>query len=200
MKNTIRFQFSLSQILLLAFVFQSICCVVAFSGEISDKTPQSDWPQWRGQHRDGISPEKSILNSWPDSGPEKIWKIEIGEGFSGISLVNNALFTMWDEDESQLLVRLDAETGEEQWRFRISDNFQNQYGNGPRSTPIVNEGMLYAISADGHLAAVESTSGELRWGHDLATAFGSQIPFPRKMGNYHGDIPGQHAAPQPASR
>lgn len=170
------FCFSLRYVLFIGIVFQSICSVAVFSGEIAEKIPQSDWPQWRGQNRDGISSEKAILTNWPDTGPEKIWRIEIGEGFSGISAANGALFTMWDEGEGQFLVRLDAGTGKEQWRFRISEQFQNQYGNGPRSTPLVNEGIVYAISADGHLAAVESENGELQWGYDLAKSFGSQIP------------------------
>lgn len=38
-------------------------------------SPEPDWPQWRGPRRDGISDEKGLLSSWPDGGPELLWKI-----------------------------------------------------------------------------------------------------------------------------
>src|SRR4051812_39007829 len=33
----------------------------------------ADWPQWRGPHRDGISPDHSLLQAWPAKGPELVW-------------------------------------------------------------------------------------------------------------------------------
>src|SRR4030042_4107064 len=39
-------------------------------------SPEPDWPQWRGPHRDGISDEKGLLSSWPQSGAKLLWKID----------------------------------------------------------------------------------------------------------------------------
>ena len=41
----------------------------------------SDWPQWRGPNRDGISRETGLLKEWPDGGPQVLWRVPLGEGF-----------------------------------------------------------------------------------------------------------------------
>ena len=33
----------------------------------------TDWPQWRGPNRDGISEESGLLSQWPESGPARLW-------------------------------------------------------------------------------------------------------------------------------
>src|SRR5258708_27857174 len=38
------------------------------------------WPQWRGQHRDGVAYGKNLHLDWPQDGPKELWKIKGGEG------------------------------------------------------------------------------------------------------------------------
>lgn len=46
-----------------------------------------DWPQWRGQKRDGHSNEKSLLKEWPKDGPKLVWQAkDIGGGYSTPSI------------------------------------------------------------------------------------------------------------------
>ena len=116
-----------------------------------------------------VSEETNILRKWPASGPRIMWRIPIGEGYSGISVSGNAAYTMWDEESAQLLLRLDVLTGKEIWRQEIGQNFDSSWGNGPRSSPTVNDGIVYAISTDGNIVALSVQSGELRWKHNLTT-------------------------------
>lgn len=37
-----------------------------------------DWPQFLGPERNGISPQKGILRSWPEGGPEVLWTVNLG--------------------------------------------------------------------------------------------------------------------------
>ena len=47
----------------------------------------TDWPQWRGVERNGISPETGLLKSWPAGGPPLVWKATgLGEGYSDVSV------------------------------------------------------------------------------------------------------------------
>src|SRR5262245_59413808 len=41
-------------------------------------TSAADWPQWRGPNRDGISPEKGLLKTWPKDGPNLAWQANLG--------------------------------------------------------------------------------------------------------------------------
>jgi outer membrane protein assembly factor BamB len=78
-----------------------------------------DWHQWRGPNRDGISFEKNIVKHWSKNGSEILWRISAGNGFSGISVYNDRLLTMWDDGDSQFLFCLDAHSGKELWRYRV---------------------------------------------------------------------------------
>jgi len=39
-----------------------------------------DWPQYLGPHRNSTSDEKGILRSWPETGPEVLWSVNVGIG------------------------------------------------------------------------------------------------------------------------
>ena len=135
-----------------------------------------DWFQWRGPNRDGISYEKGILTRWPEKGPDILWRINIGGGFSGVTVADGKLFSMWQEENSQFLVCLNAQTGKEFWRQKVGVKFQSGWGNGPRSTPLVDNNTVYAISAEGLLFAANISDGKIRWTHNLEKEYGSQIP------------------------
>jgi len=41
----------------------------------------NDWPQWRGPNRDGVSVETGLVRGWPESGPNVLWRADVGTGF-----------------------------------------------------------------------------------------------------------------------
>lgn len=135
-----------------------------------------DWPQWRGPNRDGISTETGILRNWPESGPSLLWRAGAGEGYSGISIANGRLYTMYGKARDELMVCLDAATGKETWRVKIDAKYANQFGNGPRGTPTVDGQVVYGISAKGKLYALNASNGKVVWKHDLNAEYGGQIP------------------------
>src|SRR5438105_2598900 len=47
----------------------------------------SDWPQWRGPNRNGISAETTWTYRWPATGPRKAWSVQVGEGWSSVAVV-----------------------------------------------------------------------------------------------------------------
>lgn len=138
--------------------------------------PTADWPQWRGPNRDAVSTEKGLLNEWPEGGPEVLWRIPVGAGYSGVSVSEGKLYTLWDGKEKQYLFGLDAATGKELWRRDLGSNFTNHYGNGPRSTPIVDDGVVFAIGTDGLLLAANKKTGETLWQHDLVKDYAADLP------------------------
>ncbi len=136
----------------------------------------AEWPQWRGPNRDAVSAQAGLLKEWPRAGPKVLWRIAAGEGFSSIAVSEGRLHTLWDEGNDQLLVGLDAVTGSELWRRRADARFESSWGNGPRSTPAVAGGIVFAASARGHLHAVGAREGRPIWSHDLAAEYGARIP------------------------
>jgi outer membrane protein assembly factor BamB len=135
-----------------------------------------DWPQWRGVNRDGLSAETGLVREFPEGGPEVLWRIKAGDGYSSVSVVDDKLYTMWDEQGKQFLFCLDALTGKELWRHELGAAFTNHYGNGPRSTPLVDGGVVYAVGTNGLLLAANRKTGRTLWQHDLAGEYRSKLP------------------------
>ncbi|MDE0299761.1 MAG: PQQ-like beta-propeller repeat protein [Candidatus Poribacteria bacterium] len=137
----------------------------------------TDWPQWRGPDKDGISRETGLLKEWPDGGPQVIWRVPLGEGFSGMSVVGGRVYTMFSEGDDEFVVCLDASNGEEIWRFRSDSNYQESMGgNGPRATPTIDGELLFTVTAQGKLYALNTANGAKVWSHDLQAEFGSKMP------------------------
>jgi outer membrane protein assembly factor BamB len=135
-----------------------------------------DWPQWRGPDRNDRSNETGLLQAWPDRGPELLWRNDnCGLGYSGFSVVGDRLFTMGQENQSQFVVCLNVGDGKELWRTPIGGSFGNNWGDGPRSTPTVDQGQVFALSADGTLAALSAENGTEQWSIQL-TDFGGNVP------------------------
>ena len=53
----------------------------------------ADWPQFRGIHRDGISPETGLLKQWPQGGPKQVWMADgLGAGWSSAAIANGLVY------------------------------------------------------------------------------------------------------------
>jgi outer membrane protein assembly factor BamB len=128
-------------------------------------TAQSlDWPQWRGPTRSDVSAETGLLKSWPPEGPRRLWVFENGgNAYSGPSIVAGKLFTMGTRDGQEILLCLDAAKGTELWNAPLGKILDNNWGGGPRSTPSVDGGFVYAMSGPGTLACMQVADGKVVW-------------------------------------
>lgn len=136
----------------------------------------ADWPQWRGIHRDGTSAEHGLVEHWPDAGPRIEWRTTVGAGYSGVAVSDGRLYTLGDLDGVQYLFCLDALTGKESWRHELGPPFRHPYGDGPRSTPLVDGDVVFAVGTQGTLLAANRATGETVWRHDLVRAFDARLP------------------------
>lgn len=136
----------------------------------------TDWPQWRGPHRDGISQEKGLLKEWPKDGPKLVWQVkDIGSGFSTPAIVGDRIYVLANEGLiNELVEALSATDGKKIWSTTIGKvGNPDQQPNYPaaRSTPTVDGDTIYALGSDGDMVALD-TAGKLRWKKNLRTDFG----------------------------
>lgn len=136
----------------------------------------ADWPAFRGPDNDGKSPEQGLLTAWPDSGPEQLWQIALGGGFSGITASSGRLFTLYSHGGRELAASFDAATGEKLWTVDLDQERKDRFGDGPRSTPLLDGGLLYAVSAQGQMRAIDAATGKSVWARDLRKEFGARVP------------------------
>ena len=53
----------------------------------------SDWPQFRGPERNGISKESGLLHKWPAAGPRLLWSVPVAEGYAGAAIEGGSIIT-----------------------------------------------------------------------------------------------------------
>ena len=133
-----------------------------------------DWPQWRGPNRDGVNPEKNLLDEWPAAGPKLLWRSEgLGAGFSSVSTSKGRLFTMGDGKESSHVYCLSVKDGSKIWTSRAIGKTGGNY-KGTRSTPTVVGDLLYALGQFGDLVCLETATGAEVWRTSLKTNYGGR--------------------------
>jgi outer membrane protein assembly factor BamB len=137
----------------------------------------TDWPQWRGPNRDGISQEKGLLKEWPKEGPKLIWQVkDIGAGFSTPAIVGDRIYVLTNEGlNNEQVEALSVSDGKKIWFTTIGKvGNPDQQPNYPaaRSTPTVDGDSIYVLGSDGDIASVETAGGKLRWKKNLRTDFG----------------------------
>lgn len=136
----------------------------------------ADWTQWRGPGRDNHSPDKSIVASFPEGGPKKLWMFEnAGKGYSSFSLAGDRLFTMGSRDDIEHVICLDRKSGKELWAAPLGPVYTNRWGDGPRSTPTVDGDSVYALTGRGVLGCVSAADGKVRWKVDLVKDHGGEL-------------------------
>jgi outer membrane protein assembly factor BamB len=130
-------------------------------------TRAEDWPQFLGKSRNGVSGEKSLVDSFPAAGPKIRWKVPGGVGMSAVVVQGDRAVTSWNSDGKQWLVALDAATGKLVWKAEMGPAYKNPMGDGPRATPTIDQQSVYAYSGEGILLAVDLSSGQTRWRKDV---------------------------------
>ena len=136
----------------------------------------ADWPQWRGPKRDAKSTETGLLKSWPEDGPPLAWKVDhVGGGFSSVSIADGKIFTLGDLDEKNYIMALNEKDGELLWKTEIGAAGGHKGYPGPRSTPTVDGGQVFAINQHGDIVCVSADTGELQWSQNLSNDFGGKM-------------------------
>ncbi len=132
----------------------------------------SDWPQWRGPLRNGqAGPDVLAIPSLPrDLHPE--WRLPIGGGFSS-PIVSGGKLVFLDEREGQEWAHLiDASVGKEIWKVAYAPVFQDEWGAGPRSTPIIDGDRLYVQACNGEFRCLQLADGKTIWKTSFEGDFG----------------------------
>jgi len=136
----------------------------------------SDWPQWRGTDGEGIATDKTWSPEAVSSG-KVLWKKNIGEGYSTVSVVKEHVFTLGNTAGSDQVLCLNAADGSQVWKYSYACESAKNYP-GPRSTPAVDVtgGSVYVLSREGEVHCIDAATGKGKWKKDLNEEFGAKAP------------------------
>jgi outer membrane protein assembly factor BamB len=135
----------------------------------------TDWPQWRGPERTGISHETGLLKQWPTSGPAALWSgAGLGAGYGSIAVKGNQLFVQGLKGRDSVVTSLGRADGKVLWTRVIGPGQDNDRGPGPRSTPTVDGDRVFVLTESGDLAALRAQDGGVLWQRNILRDFSGQ--------------------------
>jgi outer membrane protein assembly factor BamB len=139
-------------------------------------TLNSDWLLWGGKNRDFISSATGLADSWPASGPKKLWSRTLGDGYSAIAEETGTLYTAFRRDSKDVVTALRADNGKTIWEYAYENPFKNSYsegvGPGPYAMPQVVGSRVISASGTGKIHSFDKKTGKVMWSHDLYSEFG----------------------------
>jgi outer membrane protein assembly factor BamB len=138
-----------------------------------------DWPGFRGPDRDGVVRGVAALGEWSEERPPRLlWKRRVGPAWSSIAVVGERIFTQEQRGEDELVSCYSLGDGSELWTHAEADRFQEPAaGTGPRATPTIAAGRVFALTARGVLLCLRAHDGSLAWKRDLRTETGASVPI-----------------------
>jgi outer membrane protein assembly factor BamB len=136
----------------------------------------ADWLEYRGPTQNGIAAEK--LTGTLPAAPKVLWKTRVGLGTAAVTVNGDRAFTMGNTDQkNDTVVCLDVRTGKVAWKheFPLAPD-PNMFEGGPRSTPTIDGNVVYTLSHQGDLWALNAGTGKPIWYKHLQKDFGGRRP------------------------
>ena len=153
-----------------------------------------DWPQWLGPNRDSVWRETGIVEKFPDEGPPVRWRATIGAGYSGPTVARGHVY-LTDRRLAQdaknpgdpfqrssiggfeEVLCFDEPTGKLLWKHEYDCPYSVSYPAGPRVAPLVHEGKVYTLGAEGNLLCLDAVEGKTIWSRELKRDFNIKTPM-----------------------
>ena len=146
-------------------LFSTLLFAVAVWGPVATASA-AEWPAFRGPNHDGKSTETGLLKQWPAEGPKLLWKAtDIGKGYSTVSTDGSTILITGDVDDKFMLFAFDM-NGKPQWKKEICPAWTGDHP-GARSTPAIDGGNLYLLSATGLLGCYDLKTGAPKWSRKM---------------------------------
>ena len=138
---------------------------------------QVSYPQFLGPTRDATLAGPRLARDWTARPPKPLWRQPIGEAWSGFAIADGVAVTQEQRGDEERVVAYDLRSGRPLWSHGDRARYSTVIaGTGPRATPLIEGGRVYALGATGLLNALDLASGRALWAHDVVRETGATLP------------------------
>jgi outer membrane protein assembly factor BamB len=135
-----------------------------------------DYPQFQGPFRDGSVPGVRLSRD-ASRRPRELWRQPVGAAWSGFAVAGDYAVTQEQRGEQELVNCYDLKSGKLAWSHTDRARWEDPIGGpGPRATPAIEDGRVYAFGGTGILNAIDLASGELLWSRNVLEENGAAVP------------------------
>ena len=132
------------------------------------KTSELDWPGFRGADRTGSVHGARLSRDWVRTPPRLLWRQPIGSGWSSFAVRGDYAVTQEQWGSEEVVTCYELQTGRLRWVHRDSTRFHEMTGgDGPRATPTIDSGRVYALGATGVLNCLDGATGRSIWSRQI---------------------------------
>jgi outer membrane protein assembly factor BamB len=136
-----------------------------------------DYPQFLGPTRDGALRGVRLARDWAATPPRRLWRQRVGEGWSGFAVRGDVAVTQEQRGSQERIVGYDLATGRELWSHADGARYETFIaGIGPRATPTIAAGRVFAMGGTGILNALDLASGRRLWSRNVVDDNGAALP------------------------
>ncbi len=137
----------------------------------------ADWPQWRGPTRDGHAPWLKLAEQGIRNLPVR-WQVDVGQGYSGPVVAGERVYIHERVGERERIRALSRADGRDLWSYSYPAPYEmhpaaRAHGPGPKATPTVRDGYIWAYGISSILTCLDAQTGRLIWQVDMKRAYGA---------------------------
>jgi len=140
-----------------------------------EATPR-DYPRFLGPSESGSLDGPALDPAWDRSPPERLWRRPIGAGWGGFATCGDHAVTLEQRGDEEIISCQAVPTGEIEWTVSVPGRHETVLGGvGPRSTPTIADGVVYATGATGWLHAIDGATGRVLWRKNVLDDLGIDV-------------------------
>jgi len=132
-----------------------------------------DYPRFLGADGSAAIADVRLDADWQARPPVELWRRPLGAGWSAFATCGDHAVTLEQRGDEEFVTAYALASGEGEWAVAVPARHQTVLGGvGPRSTPAIADGVVYATGATGWLHAIDGATGRVVWKKDVLLDLG----------------------------